>query len=475
MMKFHRNQLKLYAVTDRTWLKGKSLASQVEAAIRGGVTMVQLREKNMEKAEILKEAKEVQAVCKKYKVPFLINDYVELAKEIDADGVHIGQGDMAIENARAILGPDKIIGVTAKTVEQAKKAEASGADYLGSGAVFGSSTKTDALPMEHSLLQEICESVNIPIVAIGGITADNVMQLSGRKMAGVAVVSGIFANEDVEAGSRKFSELVTKMLGRTTLATALTIAGSDCSGGAGIQADLKAFMANDVYGMSVISALTAQNTLGVSAVSEVSKEFLEKQLDCIFTDIFPDAIKIGMVSNKETMEAIAEKLQYYKVKNLVIDTVMISSSGTRLMSEEALAVMKEKLFPIATLITPNIPEAEVLADCKIHSKEDMIKAAERICAVYGCNVLLKGGHQKHTADDLLFQGGKKVVWFEGKRIQNSNNHGTGCTLSATIAANLAKGEDVENAVRKAKQYLTHILGAMLDLGKGSGPMDHRYI
>lgn len=198
-----KNVLKLYAITDRAWLRGDTLAHQVEQAIVGGVTIVQLREKHLQGSELEKLALEVQQVCKKYKVPFIINDDVELAKKIDADGVHVGQTDMAVEQARAILGADKIVGATAKTIEQAQSAEAQGADYLGSGAMFGSTTKTDALPMTTELLQQICESVEIPVVAIGGITIDNVEQLQSCSIAGVAVVSGIFAQKDITQAARE--------------------------------------------------------------------------------------------------------------------------------------------------------------------------------------------------------------------------------------------------------------------------------
>lgn len=208
----NREQLKLYAVTDRSWLGNETLYEQVEKALKGGATMVQLREKELDEAAFRQEAEEILKLCRNYHVPFIVNDNVELAKSIGADGVHIGQSDMELTRAREMLGQDAIIGVTAKTVEQAKAAETGGADYLGSGAVFGSSTKLDAKPMDHALLQEICESVHIPVVAIGGITGENVMKLTGRGMAGVAVVSGIFACPDIEAGTRKLRERVEQIL-----------------------------------------------------------------------------------------------------------------------------------------------------------------------------------------------------------------------------------------------------------------------
>lgn len=256
--------------------------------------------------------------------------------------------------------------------------------------------------------------------------------------------------------------------------TALTIAGSDSSGGAGIQADLKTMLANGVYGMSAITALTAQNTMGVTAISEVTPKFLRQQLDAVFTDIFPDAVKIGMTANAELIEVIAERLSFYNAKNIVLDPVMIATSGARLISESAIELLKEKLLPIADVVTPNIPEAEVLSGMKITTKADMEKSAGRINETYGCSVLLKGGHSINDANDLLYQNGE-MTWFSGKRIDNPNTHGTGCTLSSAIASNLAKGYDLKQSVRLAKEYVSGALSAMLNLGKGSGPLDHGFI
>ena len=255
--------------------------------------------------------------------------------------------------------------------------------------------------------------------------------------------------------------------------TAVTIAGSDSCGGAGIQADIKTMMANGVYAMSAITALTAQNTTGVAAILNATPEFLGQELDSIFTDIFPDAVKIGMVSEKELISVIAEKLTQYQAKNIVVDPVMVATSGARLISEDAIDTLKEKLFPLATVLTPNIPEAEVLTGMEIKSAEDMIRAAELISETYDCAVLCKGGHQLNDANDLLFADGESR-WFEGKRINNPNTHGTGCTLSSAIASNLAKGYDLQPAVERAKAYISGALAAMLDLGAGSGPMDHGF-
>ena len=230
--------------------------------------------------------------------------------------------------------------------------------------------------------------------------------------------------------------------------TALTIAGSDSSGGAGIQADIKTMTANGVYAMSAVTALTAQNTTGVYGILESTPEFLASQLDCIFTDIFPDAVKTGMVSSTGLIEVIADKLKQYKAKNIVVDPVMVATSGSRLISQEAVDALKELLLPLATVLTPNIPEAEVLSGLTISGPADMEKAAQAIGEAYGCAVLCKGGHDLNDANDLLWRNGT-CKWFHGRRIDNPNTHGTGCTLSSAIASNLAKGYDLDTAVERA--------------------------
>lgn len=255
--------------------------------------------------------------------------------------------------------------------------------------------------------------------------------------------------------------------------TALTIAGSDSSGGAGIQADIKTMTANGVYAMSAITALTAQNTTGVTGIMEVTPQFLEKQLDSIFTDIRPDAVKIGMVSSAALITVIADKLKEYQAENIVVDPVMVATSGSRLISEDAIETLKAKLLPMAAVLTPNIPEAEVLSGMEVRSQEEMIRAAEKISTTYHCAVLCKGGHQLNDANDLLYRDGS-FHWFYGKRIDNPNTHGTGCTLSSAIASNLAKGYGLDESVERAKEYISGALGAMLNLGKGSGPMNHAF-
>ena len=256
--------------------------------------------------------------------------------------------------------------------------------------------------------------------------------------------------------------------------TALTIAGSDSSGGAGIQADLKTMIMNGVYGMSAVTALTAQNTTGVRAIQEVDPDFLRQQIDAVFEDIYPDAVKTGMVSSAELIRVIADRLRFYNAKNVVVDPVMVATSGSALLKNDAVKVLMGELLPLARVVTPNIPEAQVLSGMKIVSKEDMISVAKKIGDDHNCAVLLKGGHSINDANDLLYADGE-LHWFEGRRIDNPNTHGTGCTLSSAIASNLAKGYTLTQSVKRAKEYISGALEAMLDLGSGSGPLHHGYL
>ena len=254
----------------------------------------------------------------------------------------------------------------------------------------------------------------------------------------------------------------------------LTIAGSDSSGGAGIQADLKTMTCLGVYGMSAITALTAQNTMGVDEVVETSLDMLEAQIDSCLNDIKADAVKIGMLPSAEQVLVVARKLREYKMKNIVVDPVMVATSGSKLLSDDAISTLTQELIPLADIITPNIPEAEVLSGMTITTEDDMVEAAKSIYESLGCAVLCKGGHQVNDANDLLYSA-DGPVWFKGKRIDNPNTHGTGCTLSSAIASNLAKGKTLEESVKAAKDYISGALAAMLDLGKGSGPLAHNYV
>lgn len=259
--------------------------------------------------------------------------------------------------------------------------------------------------------------------------------------------------------------------------TVLTIAGSDASGGAGIQADIKTLTVHKVYATTCITALTAQNTVGITGIMPVPAEFFKKQMESVFTDIMPDAVKIGMIASKEQAEIIAEYLKKYSIKNVVADPVMISTSGTVLVEEATRKILYEKLYPKVSLLTPNIPETEFLSGIKITDKKTREEAAKVIANRWNCAVLSKGGHSEKNADDLLYERfaqEEKAIWYPAERIDNPNTHGTGCTLSSAIAANLAKGFSIEESVKRAKKYISGAIGAMLNLGQGNGPLNHMW-
>lgn len=473
---FNKKQLLLYAVTNREGsCKNGSYEEfyrQIDSALRGGVTCLQLREKNLSREEFIKEAVCVKKVCSKYGVPLIINDNVDVALESGADGVHVGIEDAPVDIIRKRVGKNFIIGATAKTAEQAQKAESDGADYIGVGAVFPSPTKQNAIRITLKELREICGSVSIPAVAIGGISRANINSLFGCGACGAALVSAVFSADDIYAQCRALREIAEKIFARK-IKTALSIAGSDSSGGAGIQADIKTMLANGVYAMSAITALTAQNTKCVSGIYNVTPEFLKLQIDAVFDDIRPDAVKIGMVSSGNLIKTISDRLRFYAASDIVADPVMVATSGAKLIEDDAVEVLKREILPIAAVLTPNIPETEILSGQTVNSPDDMIFAAEKISRSYGCAVLCKGGHNLNDANDLLYLDGS-YKWFEGKRIDNPNTHGTGCTLSSAIAANLAKGFDIAESVKRAKKYISGALGDMLDIGSGSGPMNHGY-
>lgn len=251
--------------------------------------------------------------------------------------------------------------------------------------------------------------------------------------------------------------------------TVLSIAGSDCSGGAGIQADVRTITAHGCYAMTAITALTAQNTCGVHAIETVSPAFLEKQLDCIFTDIFPDSVKTGMLANASLIEVVISKLKFYDPKNIVMDTPLISTSNTPLTDSDALDIMLNRLFPLADIITPNLNEAEIFTGLSVNNKTDMEKAAKALFDKTHTAILIKGGHLNNCADDLLFDG-DVFSWFSSKRVYNENTHGTGCTLSSSIASFLALGCSLKDSVGNAKEYISSAISKQLDLGHGNGPL-----
>lgn len=475
-----RRALLLYGVTDSAWLSGRTLADCVRQAIAGGATFIQLREKHMTTDELVAEAATILPICRAAGVPFVIDDDVEAALRSGADGVHVGQSDTACAEARRILGPDAIVGVSAQTVEQALAAQAAGADYLGVGALIPTPTKPDAVDVTKEELTRICAAVDIPVVGIGGLHASTLGVLSGTGVAGAAVVSAIFAADDIEAATRELADKLTSLdLAPSCRLAVLSIAGSDSSGGAGIQADIKTIAANGLFAETAITALTAQNTLGVRDVLEATPAFVAEQIDAVFEDIPPAAVKIGMVSSAAIIEAIAERLTHWDAANIVVDPVMVATSGARLIGDDAGAALTGSLLPLARVITPNIPEAEALTGARIDSEEAQQAAARMLAERFGCAALVKGGHGIADANDVLAEpdadtGEIRITWLRHQRIDTANTHGTGCTLSSAIACGLARGLTVPEAVRAAKAYLTGALAAGLNLGHGSGPVDHMW-
>lgn len=542
-----RFDLRAYFVVGPDDTKGRPVADVVAAALRGGATFIQLRAKHADARNLTAMAEAIAAVIaqagKADTVAFVIDDRVDAAWQcrelgIKVDGVHIGQDDMAPEQARALLGPDAVIGLSAETLPHIEAANAlpSGAiDYIGAGPLHYTATKPDAAAVEadgtkHALgiagAQLLCEASRYPVVVGGGVHADDVPALARTAAAGWFVVSAIAAADDPERATRELLQAWTAVRGdaRHGVATSaashpqsdvaaplqcgaamfdvkqprglppvLTVAGSDSSGGAGIQADLKTMLANGVFGMSAITSLTAQNTTGVRAVQNADPAILADQIDAVFEDIPPMAVKIGMVSSAALIETIADRLTAHQARNIVLDPVMVATSGAKLIDDDAVAALTTRLFPLATVITPNMPETEALLaqimqertsedDTEstrllsegIRTEADMETAARTLAEHFGCAVLVKGGHGIKDANDVLVEPDGTVTWFTSPRIDNPNTHGTGCTLSSAIASHLALGETLPQAVRSAKDYLTGALAEQLDLGHGSGPMDHAW-
>lgn len=542
-----RFDLRAYFVVGPDDTKGRPVADVVAAALRGGATFIQLRAKHADARDLTAMAEAIAAVIaqagKADTVAFVIDDRVDAAWQcrelgIKVDGVHIGQDDMMPEQARALLGPDAIIGLSAETLPHIKTANAlpdGTIDYIGAGPLHYTATKPDAAAVEadgtkHALgiagAQLLCEASRYPVVVGGGVHADDVPALARTAADGWFVVSAIAAADDPERATRELLQAWIAVRGDARhgvaasaashlqsdaaappqcgaamfdvkqphgLPPVLTVAGSDSSGGAGIQADLKTMLANGVFGMSAITSLTAQNTTGVRAVQNADPSILADQIDAVFEDIPPMAVKIGMVSSAALIETIADRLIAHQARNIVLDPVMVATSGAKLIDDDAVAALTTRLFPLATVITPNMPETEALLEQAlqerssanddpaarllsegIRAEADMETAARTLAEHFGCAVLVKGGHGVKDANDVLVEPDGTATWFTSPRIDNPNTHGTGCTLSSAIASHLALGETLPQAVRSAKDYLTGALAEQLDLGHGSGPMDHAW-
>ena len=483
--------LSLYLVTDRPLSGGRDMAWIVREAAAGGVTMVQLREKECSTAEFIALARELKRALSPLGIPLIINDRVDVALAVDADGVHIGQSDMPYDVARRLLGPDKIIGLSVETMEEVIAANALDVDYIGISPVYATPTKTDTLaPFGLEGIEEVMRLSRHRCVAIGGMNRNTIGEVIARGVEGVAVVSAIVAAESPREASEELAAIIrrnrisnTRIIQNSEFKIqnyprVLTIAGSDSGGGAGIQADIKSISANGCFAASAITAITAQNTLGVNAVEGLSIDIIEGQIDAVLSDIGADSIKIGMLHSAEVVQCVARMLRKYNIKDVVLDPVMVSTSGHRLIEESAIEVLKAELMPMARVITPNIPEAEILLGEAINKQGDLPAAARRLAEKYGVSVLLKAGHlvNDELIDIFYNYETEEVVELSARRVDTRNTHGTGCTLSSAFAAQLAKGLSLTEAARAAKHYINEaiIYGANQEIGHGHGPVAHFY-
>ncbi len=479
--------LSLYLVTDSDLSKGRSLEKIVSEAVEGGVTIVQLREKEMATGDFIALARRLKSALAPYSVPLLINDRVDVALASDADGVHIGQSDISYSDARSLLGDDKIIGLSVENFDEVLLANALDIDYIGISPLHSTPTKSDtAAPFGVAGCTAAAEASAHPTVAIGGINLSNIEESMGCGVDGVAVVSAIISADSPREAARNLRSKIDlskrvkpkaeRVNERMEYCRVLTIAGSDSGGGAGIQADIKAISACGCYAASAITAVTVQNTLGVEAVHPIPLEIIEGQTKAVLSDIGANAIKIGMMHSAEVIEAVARQIEAFGIHNVVVDPVMVSTSGHRLIEESAIEALKERLIPLARVITPNIPEAEILLGERIESQSELSEMARKLSMGGRVSVLLKAGHlTEETLTDILYNAETdEIIELTSRRLTTPNTHGTGCTLSSSLAAMLAKGMELNDAARAAKDYINRaiISGARFKIGEGHGPVDH---
>jgi len=457
----------VYLITDHN----DRLIERVEQALSGGVGCLQYRDKVKDHGARLAEGRALLRLCRERGIPFIVNDDVSLAAELGADGVHLGQEDGCVAEARLALGPKALVGISTHSTEEALRAEAEGADYIGFGAMYPTGSKEVIYLPGPGALAEARRQVRIPMVAIGGINRDNAAPVIDAGADAIAVISSVLSSPEPALAAAELSLLFNRMLPRPR-GSVLTVAGSDSGGGAGIQADIKTVTLLGGYAASVVTALTAQNTLGVSAIHGVPAEFVAAQLDAVLGDIPINVVKTGMLFSAPIIEVLAEKLACSGRKILVLDPVMIAKGGSSLVDDPAVAALVERLLPLAYLVTPNVPEAERLTGLSIAGEQAMEEACRRLHTMGARNVLLKGGHLSGPeAIDLLFDG-VSIRRFTTRRIDTPNTHGTGCSTASAIAAFLAGGEPLPVAVARAKEFITAAIGLAVPLGGGHGPVNH---
>jgi hydroxymethylpyrimidine kinase/phosphomethylpyrimidine kinase/thiamine-phosphate diphosphorylase len=457
----------VYLITDH----GDRLVERVREAIRGGVAVLQYRHKKKGDAERLSLGMELKQLCAKADIPFIVNDDLELARELDADGLHLGQEDGDPVEARKLLGPKKIIGVSTHSLSEALRAEAAGADYIGFGAMYPTDSKDISHLAGPEALAGVKAKIRIPMVAIGGINRNNAAKVVDSGADSMAVISAVLGSPEPRISAAELA-LVFNRKADFPRGKVLTIAGSDSGGGAGIQADIKTIALLGSYAASVVTALTAQNTRGVSDIHGVPPAFVGEQLNAVLSDIPVDVVKTGMLFSADIIGMVADKLQEFNRNITVVDPVMTAKGGANLIDAEAIAALKKRLFPATYLLTPNIPEAERLTGRSIKDEAGMEEAARSLCSMGVRNVLIKGGHlPEGVAVDILFDG-SAFTRFAAPRILTKNTHGTGCTLASAIAAFLAQGEPLPAAVARAKKFLTSAIKLAQPMGKGRGPVNH---
>ncbi len=471
----------LYLVVQADACGKRDIKEVVAEAVEGGVSAVQLREKHLSDRMFWSLARELKTLLDRKDIPLIINDRVDVALALGAAGVHLGQSDLPYSVVRSLLGPHRVIGLSVENEIQLREADLLQPDYVALSPLFDTVTKKDlGKPWGIEGLRRARKLTALPLLVIGGVSSSNAAAVRAAGADGIAVVSAICGepNAKMAATALKsvWGESAPKMRPVRSYYRALTIAGSDSGGGAGIQADLKTFSALGVYGMSVITAITAQNTTSVTGIADCPAQVVSAQIRAVLSDIGADAIKIGMLFNEPIIEAVAAELKQFSYTNTVLDPVMIAKSGDALLQENAREALVKQLFPLTRILTPNLFEAEALLGQKVRTPEEMTSAAKALASLGPKSVLLKGGHRDaKQCDDCFFDAETgEVRWFEGPRLDTKNTHGTGCSLSSAIAAFLAKGEAPVVAVGKAKQYLSEAIrfGAAYRLGEGHGPVHH---
>ena len=457
----------LYLITDQ----GERLLERVREALSGGVRVLQFRDKERSFPERLALGRELKSLCADFKVPFMVNDDLELCAALDADGVHLGQQDGDPVQARVTLGPGKIIGVSTHSLAEALAAQEAGADYVGFGAIYPTASKEVPAIQGAKALALVKGVLRIPVVAIGGITRDNAGALVDCGADAVAVISSVLSARFPGLAAAELA-LIFNRRAPDPRGSVLTVAGSDSGGGAGIQGDLKTIALLGSYGACAITALTAQNSRGVASIHPVPPVFLAAQLDAVLSDFPIDVVKVGMLFSPENAEILADSLRNHGMRMIVLDPVMSAKGGTALLQHEALTVLKKRLIPLSYLLTPNIPEAERLTGLSITDTSGMELAARALHLMGARNVLVKGGHlSEGVVTDILFDGAG-FTRFSAPRTLSRNTHGTGCALASAIASFLAQGEPLPGAVLRAKLFITRAIKFAHPLGKGHGPVNH---